>query len=301
MRALITGGAGFVGRHLAAHLEVEGDVVVSVDREHDVSVVAETVDVLRSARPDTIFHLAALSHVGESWHDPTESLRVNVLGTACVLAAAREVVPDATVVVISSAEVYGIVAPDELPLSESSELRPASPYAASKLAAEIVALQAFRGYRQRVIVIRPFNHIGPGQAPTFFVSALAHRLVEARRSGATSIPVGSLAARRDFTDVRDVVRGYRAAALGASPGCIYNLASGVDVSIADVAARLVSIAHPGATLVEDASLLRPLDIPVLRGDASRLRECTRWSPSIPIEQSLEDIVADANATADAGG
>jgi GDP-4-dehydro-6-deoxy-D-mannose reductase len=293
VRALITGGAGFVGRHLAAHLESEGDVVASVDREHDVSDFGEMAGVLRASRPDAVFHLAALSHVGDSWHDPTESLRVNVLGTASVLAAARNVAPDATVLVISSAEVYGIVSPAELPLTEVSEVRPASPYAASKAAAEVVALQAFRGYGQRVIVIRPFNHIGPGQAPTFFVSALAHRLVEARRAGVRSIPVGSLEARRDFTDVRDVVRGYRAAAVLGSPGSVYNLASGVDVAVADVAARLVAIAHPGATLVEEAGLMRPLDIPVLRGDATKLRECTGWAPSIPLDRSLEDIVADA--------
>ena len=142
MKALITGGRGFVGLHLAAHLAAEGDDVVAIDIEVDVTDPAAVTDAVAAADPDVIYHLAALAHVGESWADPSKVLGVNVIGTANVLAAARQVAPRARTVAVSSAEVYGIVAPDELPLTEASEVRPASPYAASKAAAEQVAKTA---------------------------------------------------------------------------------------------------------------------------------------------------------------
>ncbi|HLK46102.1 MAG TPA: NAD-dependent epimerase/dehydratase family protein, partial [Acidimicrobiales bacterium] len=177
VRAVITGAAGFVGRHLVTHLASEGDEVAAFDHDLEVTDVDALAAVFEARPPDAIYHLAALSHVGSSWDEPGDVLRVNVLGTNGVLTAARRSAPGATVLVVSSAEVYGVVRPDELPLTESAELRPGSPYAASKAAAEAVALQAARGYGQRVVVARPFNHIGPGQAPTFFVPAVARRLV----------------------------------------------------------------------------------------------------------------------------
>ena len=147
---------------------------------------------MQDVNPDAVYHLAALTHVGESWEDPSQVLRVNVLGTAEILAAARTLERSPRVLVVSSAEVYGVVSPEQLPLGESTPTAPASPYAASKLAAEAVALQAWRGFAQPVIVVRPFNHIGPGQSPNFFVPALAKRIVEAGRTGAGSLRVGTL-------------------------------------------------------------------------------------------------------------
>lgn len=291
MRALITGGSGFVGRHLQAHLEASGDDVVSIDVEYDVADAEQMVQAFSGARPDVVYHLAAKTHVGSSWDDPTEVLRVNVLGTASVLAAARRVVPEALTIVVSSAEVYGVVTPEELPLSESSPVQPASPYAASKAAAEMVALQAFRGFNQRVLVVRPFNHVGPGQAPTFFVPALASRLLSARAEQRTSVPVGELSTRRDFTDVRDVVRAYRLLATNGAAGEIYNVASGFDRSMQDVADQLRSIISEDITLDVDPSLLRPVDVPVLRGDASKLLRVTGWRPEIDFSQTLTDVVA----------
>ena len=181
MRALITGGNGFVGHHLAAHLKAQGDEVVAIDMEVDVTDPAAVAQAVTEAAPEVIYHLAALSHVGDSWSDPSKVLSVNVIGTANVLAAARQIDGDPLTIVISSAEVYGIVAPSELPLTELSEVRPASPYAASKAAAEQVALQATRGFGQRMIVVRPFNHVGPGQPPVFAVPALAKRILLGNR------------------------------------------------------------------------------------------------------------------------
>ncbi len=290
MRALITGGKGFVGQWLAAHLKDHGDDVAVIDLETDVADGSAVRRVFHDVAPDAVYHLAAMTHVGESWEDPSQVLRVNVLGTAEVLAAARTL-PQARVLVVSSAEVYGVVGPEQLPLGESTPTAPASPYAASKLAAEAVALQAWRGYRQPVIVVRPFNHIGPGQSPNFFVPALAKRIVEARRSGAGSLRVGTLTTRRDFTDVRDVVVAYRLLIEKGAPGDVYNVCSGRDVAMSDVAAQLLALAGADLTLETDPELVRPVDVPVLRGDAGRLHAATGWQPSIPLATTLADVLA----------
>jgi GDP-4-dehydro-6-deoxy-D-mannose reductase len=293
VRAVITGAAGFVGRHLTSRLVLEGDEVVAVDREHDITELDALVETFADAKPDVVYHLAALSHVGASWEDPADVLRVNVLGTNSVLAAARRAAPSATVLVVSSAEVYGVVTPEELPLAETAELRPGSPYAASKAAAEIIALQAATGFGQRVVITRPFNHIGPGQSAAFFVPAIARRLVEARRDGRTDVTIGNLTARRDFTDVRDVVRAYRLLARCGSSGIVYNVCTGTDVSVGSIADTLRDLVFPEATFVEDPSLSRPLDIPVLRGDATRLRQGTGWVPEIDLATTLRDVVEEA--------
>jgi GDP-4-dehydro-6-deoxy-D-mannose reductase len=291
VRALITGGKGFVGQWLAAHLKDRGDEVSVIDLETDVADGDAVRGVLHDVAPDAVYHLAAMTHVGESWEHPSQVLRVNVLGTAEVLAAARAEARQARVLVVSSAEVYGVVSPEQLPLDEATPTVPASPYAASKLAAEAVALQAWRGYGQAVIVVRPFNHIGPGQSPSFFVPAMAKRIVEARRSRALSLRVGTLTTRRDFTDVRDVVVAYRRLVEDGAPGEVYNVCSGADVAMSDVAAQLLALAGSDLTLETDPELVRPVDVPVLRGDASLLREATGWEPRIPLATTLADVLA----------
>ena len=291
MRALITGGKGFVGQWLAAHLKDGGDEVAVIDLETDVADGAAVRRVMADVAPDAVYHLAAMTHVGESWENPSQVLRVNVLGTAEILAAARALPAGPRILVVSSAEVYGIVAPDQLPLGEDTPTVPASPYAASKLAAEAVALQAWRGYGQPVIVVRPFNHIGPGQSPNFFVPALAKRIVDAKRSGARSLRVGTLTTRRDFTDVRDVVSAYRLLMERGAEGSVYNVCSGTDVAMSEVAAQLLRLAGADLMLETDPDLVRPVDVPVLRGDASRLREATGWQPVIPLATTLADVLA----------
>ncbi len=292
MRALITGGNGFVGRHLAAHLSAHGDDVTVTDTEVDVTDVTSVAAALEAAQPEVIFHLAALSHVGESWGDPSTVLTVNVVGTGVVLAAARAVVPTARVLVISSAEVYGVVHEDDLPLTESRTVAPASPYAASKAAAEQIALQGFRGFGQDVLVVRPFNHIGPGQSPAFAVAAFAKRIVDAERSGATRLTVGNLSTRRDFTDVRDVVAAYRMLAIDGRPGEISNVCSGVDVSMQAVVDALCDLSGRSITLEVDPALFRPVDVPVLRGSAEFLYATTGWEPTITLATTLADVLSD---------
>jgi GDP-4-dehydro-6-deoxy-D-mannose reductase len=291
VRALITGGKGFVGQWLAAHLKDRGDEVAVIDLETDVADGTAVRRVMHDVTPDAVYHLAAMTHVGESWDQPSQVLRVNVLGTAEILAAARAEAPRARVLVVSSAEVYGVVTPEQLPLGEATPTAPASPYAASKLAAEVVALQAWRGYGQPVVVVRPFNHIGPGQSPNFFVPAMAKRIVEAGRSGAASLRVGTLTTRRDFTDVRDVVVAYRLLVERGAPGEVYNVCSGVDVAMSDVAQQLLALAGADLTLETDPELVRPVDVPVLRGDAALLRAATGWEPQVPLATTLADVLA----------
>lgn len=297
MRAYVTGGRGFVARWLRRHLESEGDEVLGADAEVDVTDPAAITDALVEARPDAVYHLAAFTHVGRSWDEPARVFAINAAGTLNLLQAARACPSPPRVLLVASAEVYGQVKADELPLTEESPLAPVSPYAMSKVAAEFAGIQAHLGYGVPVIRARPFNHIGPGQSPEFVVSALARRLVEAARSGAPSITVGNLSARRDFTDVRDVVRAYRLlVAGGGQAGGVYNVCSGQDVSIAEVADKLVALSrgaghHPPVGLVADPALVRPVDIPVLRGDPRRLHMATGWEPAIGLDETLRDVLA----------
>lgn len=286
MRAFITGGQGFVGTWLSAHLAEQGDQVVVAGVEVDITDPSVIGPAIREADPDAVYHLAALTHVGESWNDPAETVRVNTLGTQHVLDAARSCPTPPRVLLVSSAEVYGAVSPDELPLTEASPLRPATPYAASKVAAEYLGVQAHLGFGVPVIRVRAFNHVGPGQAPTFAVSGLARRVVEAERSGASSITAGNLAARRDITDVRDVVRAYRLLVERGVPGAAYNVCSGVDVAISEVAEMLLELSGSDLQISVDPALIRPLDLPVLRGDPSLLVRDTGWHPEWKLDQTL---------------
>jgi len=291
MRALVTGGHGFVGRWLVDHLEARGDEVAATGEEVDVTDAGAVRDFVAELTPDAVFHLAGQAHVGRSWDAPSRTFSVNALGTLHVLDAARRLAPMPRVLVVSSAEVYGTVKSEELPLREDSPLRPVSPYAASKMSAEVVAQQAARGHGLPVVIARPFNHIGPGQAPTFVVPALAKRIVDAQRDGATKIEMGNPEPRRDFTDVRDVVRAYALLVDHGDPGEVYNVATGQDVRIGDVADLLVAAAGGGIEVVTNAVEARPVDVPVLRGDPSKLRAATGWAPQVPIEQTLADVLA----------
>jgi len=280
-----------VGTWLADHLREQGDEVVAIDYEVDVTDPVVLLEAVTAAAPDAIYHLAALTHVGDSWKDPLQVLQVNVIGTAALLAAARQCGTDPRVLVTSSAEVYGAVTdPSLMPLDELTPTAPLTPYAASKLAAEALIGQAFRGHGQEVIVVRPFNHIGPGQTPNFAVPALAKRIVEADRRGDSSIAVGNLAARRDFTDVRDVVKAYRMLIESGTPGEVYNVCSGHDVAIEEIATTLLRLAGTSLEFKTDPALTRPVEVPVLRGDPTRLQHATGWKPEISLDQTLADVL-----------
>ncbi len=289
MRALVTGAQGFVGPYLVSHLEAEGDDVVGLGPEPDIRVGDAIRAAIVDAKPAVVYHLAAASHVGSSWSAPVEVLRINAEGTLNVLLAA-EAAGAERVVVIGSAEEYGIVAPEDQPITEATPLRPVTPYGASKVAAEVLALQAHRARGLPVLVVRAFNHLGPGQSDRLVASTLARQVAENERSGADVILAGDLTARRDFTDVRDVVRAYRLLATAGEPGQAYNVCSGVDVPVSRVAEHLIGLAGRSMRVEVDPERLRPVDLPVLRGDPSKLRAATGWQPRIPLEQTLADLL-----------
>jgi GDP-4-dehydro-6-deoxy-D-mannose reductase len=288
MLAYVTGGAGFVGKWLTEHLTSCGDEVVSVDADVDVTDASAVRSSVTSVQPEVVYQLAGLAHVGRSWVDPGPTFTVNALGTLNLLEAAAACATPPRVVVVSSAEVYGAAGED--PVGEESPLRPVSPYAASKVAAEFVAVQEFLGRGLPVVRARPFNHVGPGQAPDFVVSGLARRIVEAERSADCAVAVGNLDAVRDFTDVRDVVRAYRLLAHRGLAGEAYNIASGRGTKVSTVAEQLARLANCAIELVRDESLFRPVDVPVFLGDAGKLVAATGWSPERRLDETLLDVL-----------
>lgn len=288
MRALLTGASGFVGGWLREYLEAQGDEVVALAESIDIRDAAAVATALGEQRPEAVYHLAALTHVGRSWDEPAETFSVNAMGTLNVLEAARRAAEPPVVLLISSAEVYGSVG--DAPVREDAPLRPVSPYAASKVAAEYLGVQAVLGRSLRVVRARPFNHVGPGQAPNFVVSALARRIALAELAGGGAVAVGNLEPRRDITDVRDVVRAYRLLVERGEPGEAYNVASGRTVTIAEVLDELVGLAKCPIEVVQDPTLVRPVEVPVLSGDATRLAERTGWRAEIPLGQTLGDVL-----------
>lgn len=294
MKALVTGAAGFVGKHLVDHLDAEGDEVATTDRSSggpDLLDPKGLTRLLSQHRPEVVFHLAGQADVAQSWSTPTDTLRINAEGTYHLLAAARSA-EVSRVVTVTSADIYGVVKPAELPLNEDAPLKPASPYAASKAMADLVAQQAHLGHGQDVIRARSFNHFGPGQGEAGVCSALAARIATCERAGANTIPVGNLEARRDFTDVRDVVRAYRLLALDGRPGAAYNVCTGHAVSIAEVLEILLSLALRPIKPIDDPDLHRPVDLPELRGDPTAICADTGWKPSIDLHNTLGEVLED---------
>ncbi|CAN5911653.1 GDP-mannose 4,6-dehydratase [soil metagenome] len=293
-RVLVTGASGFVGRHLVEHLDAAGDEVVGIDRASDgldITDAAAVAEMVTAIGPTVIYHLAGWADVGASWRAPAEAFRVNAEGTLNVLGAAAKAGVE-RVLAVSSADVYGVVKPDELPLTEDSPLRPASPYAASKVAADFLGLQAWLGRGLPVLRVRAFNHLGPGQTDRFVAPALASRIARAERDGGEVLRVGDLSARRDFTDVRDVVRAYRLLVHHGEPGEVYNVCSGVDLAVSEVADQLLARATTPLRLETDPDLLRPVELPVLLGSHDRLTAATGWEPEIPMAQTLTDLLTD---------
>ncbi len=306
-RAFITGGNGFVGRYLAAELYPRGiETVVAGHSEGggDFEVPFDLRDgegmarALESARPTIVFHLAAQAFVPRATADPLDTYDVNVMGTARVVEAIRRL-PEAerpTLLFVSSAEVYGTHAASELPLRETTLPSPATPYAASKLAGEAIALGSARTYGFRAIVARAFNHIGAGQSDRFAVAGFARRLAAIAAGGPPLMPVGNLEAKRDFLDVRDVVRAYVDLATHGTPGEIYNVCSGIPTRMSDVLRQLVMAAHVAVEIREDPALMRPSDVPLVYGDNTKLKAATGWEPQYSLARSLRDVYDAARAT-----
>jgi GDP-4-dehydro-6-deoxy-D-mannose reductase len=297
VRALVTGAGGFVGVHLVRHLEEQGDDVLQLERTVDGIDIADAdalTDAVVAAKPEVVYHLAGAADVGGSWAAARETFLANALGMLNVLEASREAGAD-RVLAVTSADVYGRVSQDELPIREDQPLRPVSPYAASKVAADALAQQAWLGHRLPVVRVRAFNPLGPGQSDRFLAPSLASRIARNERDGGDEVPIGNMTPRRDVTDVRDVVRAYRLLIEAGEPGGVYNVCRGTAVSVRQIAEALLGMARRPMRLVPDPALQRPVDIPVLVGDNAALRAATGWRPTIPLERTLTDVLEDWRA------
>jgi GDP-4-dehydro-6-deoxy-D-mannose reductase len=282
MRALITGSAGFVGRHLTEHLEAAGHEVVGVDRTTvDLRDADATRAVFEGAAPDWVFHLAAEASVGQSWRDPKGTIRNNLETTMNVLDAAG----GARVLLAGSGEIYG--PPRELPVTEDHPLAPQNPYAASKAAIDV----AGGWYAGDVVRTRAFNHFGAGQSDQYVAAAFARQIAEAERRGdeRAVVRTGELSARRDFTDVRDVVRAYVLLLERAEPGA-YNVCSGVSRSAADILAALARESPLEVESRVDPGLLRKNEVMDIRGSHDKLTQATGWQPEIAFETTIRDTL-----------
>jgi GDP-4-dehydro-6-deoxy-D-mannose reductase len=308
-KALITGIAGFVGSHLAELLLSKGFEVYGLSRprskmDHIESIKSklhlEDADLLDShslyttlnkIKPDYIFHLAAQSFVPTSWGSPAVTLEVNIVGTANVFEAVRQVGIDPVIQIACSSEEYGLVHEDELPIKETNPLRPLSPYAVSKLAMDYLGYQYHESYKTRIIRTRGFNHTGPRRGDTFAESTFAKQiaLIEKGKQEPV-ISVGNLDASRDYTDVRDMVQAYLLAVEKCESGDVYNIATGKAIKISDMLQLLLSFSKVKVEIKQDPARMRPSDVPVLIGDNSKFVAKTGWSPQIPFTKTAEDLL-----------
>lgn len=310
MRYLITGAGGFVGRYLVEGLLARGAHVAATGDHHapvwcaalqglawhqlDVRDLDAVERVAGEVAPDVVFHLAAQSFVPESLARPRETFEINALGTLALCGGLQRLRArglDPLVLVTSSAEVYGAVAPGDVPIDERHPTGPANPYAASKVAQEALARSAWHSWGVRCVIARAFNHTGPGQSPRFVVPAFARRLAEIAAGGEPVLMVGNLESRRDLTDVRDVVRAYVLLAERGVPGEIYNVCSGFAYSMKEVLRELILLSRVAVEVREDPARMRPSDTPILLGSNAKLRAATGWEPEYRLERTLEDVYA----------
>ncbi|MEE9257288.1 MAG: GDP-mannose 4,6-dehydratase [bacterium] len=309
-RVLITGITGFAGSHLVEYLlTLDGVEVFGFRRwrsrtEHidhlteQVSIIecdlrdqSSVSRALEEIRPEKIFHLAAQSFVPTSWNAPEESLHTNIIGALHLFEGVRQAGIDPMIQVACSSEEYGMVHPEEVPIKETNPLRPLSPYAVSKVGADMLAYQYFQSFGMKIVRTRGFNHTGPRRGDVFVCSNFAKQIAEIEKGRREPvIRVGNLEARRDFTDVRDMVRAYWLSLIHCEPGEAYNISSDVSRPIQEVLDMLLARSEARVRVETDPSRLRPSDVQILQGDSTKFRDATGWRPEIPFEQTLQDIL-----------
>jgi len=309
MKALVTGISGFVGSHMAEFLLRQGAEVVGTirNRSRMDHIAHLTKDVRLSEcelrdpfsvetligreKPDLIFHLAAQSFVPTSWNSPIDTIHNNVAGQVNLFEAVRRFGLGTKIQIACSSEEYGQVEPEETPIKETNPLRPLSPYAISKVAQDYLGYQYYRSYGLHVVRTITFNHTGPRRGENFVTSNFAKQIVDIEKGRKEPVlHVGNLEAKRDFTDVRDVVRGYWLALEKGRPGENYNIASGTCYTIADMLQTLLGFSDVKIEIRTDPERLRPSDVEILLGDYGKFREATGWQPEIPFERTMEDLL-----------
>ena len=310
MKILITGISGFAGSHLADHFlkagghEVHGTIKWRSNRDNirhiedriallecDIKDAFAMKTVIQAVKPDQVFHLAAQSYVPFSWRVPQETIGTNITGELNLFEAVRAVGIDPMIHIAGSSEEYGLVHPDELPITESNPLRPLSPYAVSKVAQDFLGYQYFKSYGMKIVRTRAFNHTGPRRGEVFVTSNFARQLIEIELGRREPVlHVGNLDAVRDFTDVRDVVRAYALALEKGKPGEVYNIASGSGITIKDLLGKLVALTKVDLKIKQDPDRLRPSDVQLLTGSSEKFQKATGWKPEIPLDQTLKDLM-----------
>jgi len=310
MRVLITGITGFAGSHLAEFLLHRGGVEVhgikrwrsqteNIDpllskvtlHDGDIRDASSVRDVVERVCPDRIFHLAAQSFVQMSWSAPAESLSTNLIGQLNLFEAIRQTGINPLIQIAGSSEEYGWVEPEELPIQETNPLRPLSPYAVSKVGQDLLGFQYFMSYKMGIVRTRGFNHTGPRRGEVFAESSFAQQIAKIELGLQEPVlRVGNLEAKRDFTDVRDMVDGYWLALEKGIPGEVYNICSGHAFSIGELLEMLLGLSSVKVRIIEDPTRLRPSDPPCLMGDRSKFSRTTGWQPRIPMEKTLQDLL-----------
>ncbi len=302
MRCLITGMAGFVGRHLAETLRQGSHECAGFDHPGakrpdaecsglDILDAGTLDDFISQVRPEKVFHLAAQSGVGRSWKDPETTFRINVIGTINLLESVKRHSPSARVLLVSSGEVYGSPRPDAGPLTEDDEPAPRNPYALSKLAAEQYADLYRRVHGLDLIRVRPLGHTGPGQPRGFAAPDFASQVAAIEKGKQEPVMrTGNLDARREFMDVRDVVRAYSLVMEKGESGEVYNLASGKLYSVREMLDLMLEIAGIDVRIEKDPGLFRPVDMEPLKLDASRLARVTGWKPEFDLRRTISDLL-----------
>lgn len=302
MRALITGVNGFVGHYLSQYLlekgyEIYGTVIEDKIKIDDVKILKmnllnkkEVNETIKNINPEQIYHLAGQSAVGLSWDNPTLTMDVNINGTINLLDAVRNNNINTKILIIGSSDEYGIIKPEECPINEQHKLNPNSPYAISKMAQEEISKLYIKSYKMNIIMVRAFNHIGPMQSKNFVVSDFASRIAEIEKGAEAIIRVGNLEAYRDFTDVRDIVKGYKLLMDDGKIGEIYNIGSGKPYKIQQILDILLSLSTINIKVKIDENRLRPSDVPIIQCDNSKIKSHTNWLIEYDIKDTLKDTL-----------
>ncbi len=314
MKILITGITGFVGSHLAEYcLSMPGNQVHGTIMSHHLGDEIKRIEgikdkieilecnltnriaverVLQKVKPDKIFHLAAQSFVKVSWDGPEDTIFNNIMSELNIFEACRDLDINPIIQIAGSSEEYGSVLEKELPIKETNPLRPLSPYAVSKIGQEMLGYQYCKSYGLKIVLTRAFNHEGPRRGEQFVTSNFAKQIAEIEKGKKEPIvDVGNLEARRDYTDVRDVVVAYWLATEKCEYGKPYNICSGKTWEIKKVLDFLIGLStKKGIAIRQDESRMRPSDVPILDGDYSEFRRATGWEPKIPFEKTLEDTL-----------